>query len=50
MKDQKGVPVGPRLVVGWSTVVVIGMLLASRIWGGLGWGELLKLAGMIVAF
>lgn len=50
MKDQKGVPVGPRLVVGWSTVVVIGMLLASKIWGGLGWDELLRLVGMIVAF
>lgn len=50
MKDHKGIPVGPRLVVGWSTVVIIGMLLASKIWGGLGWDEIFQLVATIVAF
>lgn len=43
-------PVAPRLVVGWTTVVLMGMLIAARIWGGFGWDELLRLLGVVVAF
>lgn len=43
-------PVGPRLVVGWTTVVLMGMLIAARLWGGFGWDELLRLLGVVVAF
>lgn len=49
-KDPKGVPVGPRLVVGWTTVAMMGMLIAARIWGGFGWDELIKLLGLLAAF
>lgn len=43
-------PVGPRLVVGWTTVALMGMLIAARIWGGFGWDELLRLLDVVVAF
>jgi hypothetical protein len=43
-------PVGPRLVVGWTTVALMGMLIAAKLWGGFGWDELLRLLGVVVAF
>lgn len=47
-KDQP--PVGPRLVVGWSTVVLMGMLLAARIYGGFSVEEFMRLLSLLVMF
>lgn len=43
-------PIFPRLVAGWSTVVLMGMLLAARIWGGFGWSELKELLALLATF
>lgn len=41
-------PVGPRLVVGWTTVAFMGMIIAARIWGHLSWEELLRLLAVLL--
>lgn len=50
LKKPDAPPILPRLVVGWTTVVMMGMLIAARVWGGFGWDELVKLLGVVVAF
>lgn len=50
LKKPDTPPILPRLVVGWTTVVLMGMLIAARLWGGFGWDELLRLLGVVVAF
>jgi hypothetical protein len=50
LKENKPAPILPRLVVGWTTVAMMGMLIAARLWGGFGWDELLKLVTLLAAF
>jgi hypothetical protein len=50
LRQDQPLPAGPRLVVGWSTCLLVAMMLAGRIWGQLEWGELLRLVAMLVAF
>lgn len=50
LKKPDAPPILPRLVVGWTTVVMMGMLIAARVWGGFGWDELVKLLGLLAAF
>jgi hypothetical protein len=44
------VPVGPRLLVGWSTVALMGMLLAARLFGDFSVEELAKLLRIVLVF
>jgi hypothetical protein len=50
LRQDQPLPAGPRLVVGWSTCLLVAMMLAGRIWGKMEWGELLRLVAMLVAF
>lgn len=50
LKQPNAAPIVPRLVVGWTTVAMMGMLIAARLSGGFGWDELLKLLSVLAAF
>lgn len=47
-KSPDPTPVGPRLVVGWSTVAVMGMIIAARLFGNFSLDELLRLVGLLL--
>lgn len=50
LQKPNAAPILPRLVVGWTTVAMMGMLIAARLWGGFGWDELVRLLGLLAAF
>jgi hypothetical protein len=47
-KSTDPTPVGPRLVVGWTTVAVMGMAIAARLWGNFSVEELLRLLQILL--
>ena len=48
MKRKDTPPAGPRLVVGWSTVVIMGMLMAAKMWGNFSLEELIRLVRFLI--